>query len=181
MPDWNVVLMPPVSYGQGGANQLGGQLVHPGTYALRQSTLRAIVADLGAEVARNGFKGIFVLNGHGAPTHNIAISEACDFVSETHHVTMLHVTALLRADADSRAKGQKINAEHFPASELSSFGMDIHAGVSETSGVLATHPHLVSPDYRNLPARSGQTLEELRAHAEAPGWQGYTIASWRIT
>lgn len=87
---------------------------------------------------------------------------------------MLHVTARLRADADSRAKGQKINAEHFPATELSTFGMDIHVGVSETSGVLATHPHLVSPDYRNLPAKSGQTLEELRAHAEAPGWQGYT-------
>ena len=52
------------------------------------------MADLGGQIAQNGFKWIFVLNGHGAPTHNIAINEACDFVSETFRVTMLHVTGL---------------------------------------------------------------------------------------
>jgi hypothetical protein len=36
------------------------------------------VADVGAQIAQNGFKWIFVLNGHAAPTHNIAINEACD-------------------------------------------------------------------------------------------------------
>ena len=83
LPDWNVVMMPPVNYGQGGANLLGDMLVHPGTYGIRQSTLRSLVADLGGQIAQNGFKWIFVMNGHGAPTHNIAINEACDFVSET--------------------------------------------------------------------------------------------------
>ena len=98
LASWNIVMMPPISYGQGGANELGGRLIHPGTYAIRQSTLRSLVADLGAQVAQNGFKWIFVLNGHGTPTHNIAINESCDFVSETFRVTMLHVTGLLRAD-----------------------------------------------------------------------------------
>ena len=83
LPDWNVVMMPPINYGQGGANQLGDMLVHPGTYGIRQSTLRSLVADIGGQIAQNGFKWIFVMNGHGAPTHNIAINEACDFVSET--------------------------------------------------------------------------------------------------
>jgi creatinine amidohydrolase len=173
LPGWNVVMMPTIPYGQAGANELGGRLTHPGTYAIRQTTLRALIADLGAELAQNGFKWIFVLNGHGSPTHNIAISEACDFVSETFRVTMLHVTALLRADAAIQAANQKINAKFFSPAMLASFGMDLHAGVGETAGTLAIRPDLVDPQFRKLPARVGQSLEDVQAVASTPGWQGY--------
>ena len=60
-------MMPAINYGQGGANALGNMLVHPGTYAIRQSTLRSLVADLGGQIAQNGFKWVFVMNGHGGP------------------------------------------------------------------------------------------------------------------
>ena len=173
LPDWNIVIMPPVNYGQSGANNLGDMLVHPGTYGIRQSTLRSLVADLGGQIAQNGFKWIFVMNGHGAPTHNIAINEACDFVSETFHVTMLHLTGLFRADAAIQSSGERITATYFSAAERSSFGMDVHAGVGETSGMLARRPDLVRSNYKTLPSRAGRSLEELREIATAPGWQGY--------
>jgi creatinine amidohydrolase len=173
LPDWNVVVMPMVSYGAGGANELGGQLVHAGTYGVRQSTLRSVVADLGGQVAKNGFKWIFVLNGHGAPTHNIAINEAADFVSETFRTRMLHVTALLRADPAIQERGRTVNARFFSADQLASFGLDLHGGVSETSGMLAIRPDLVDSTYTNLPRQVGQSLEEVRAIAGAPKWQGY--------
>jgi len=173
LPQWNIVMMPPIHYGQSGANELGGRLVHPGTYAVRQSTLRALVADVGGQVAQNGFKWIFVLNGHGAPTHNIAINEACDFISERFRVTMLHVTALLRADEEIQANARKTDARFFSAAALTSFGLDLHAGVSETSGMLAIRPDLVDPQYRQLPSRVGHTLDEVRDVAATPGWQGY--------
>ena len=176
LPDWNVVIMPPVNYGQSGANQLGDMLVHPGTYGIRQSTLRSLVADLGGQIAQNGFKWIFVMNGHGAPTHNIAINEACDFVSETFRVTMLHLTGLFRADAAIQSSGERITARYFSAAERSSFGMDVHAGVDETSGMLAVRPDLVRSNYKTLPSRAGRSLEELREIATAPGWQGYLSA-----
>jgi creatinine amidohydrolase/Fe(II)-dependent formamide hydrolase-like protein len=172
-PQWNVVMMPPIHYGQSGANDLGGILVHPGTYAIRQSTLRSLVADVGGQVAQNGFKWIFVLNGHGAPTHNIAINEACDFISERYRVTMLHVTALLRADADMQTAAQKTDSRFFSDAARTSFGLDLHAGVSETSGMLAIRPDLVDPQYKKLPSRAGQTLDEVRTIAGTPGWQGY--------
>ena len=181
LPDWNVVMMPPINYGHSGANQLGDKFVHPGTYAIRQSTMRSLVADVGGQVAQNGFKWIFVLNGHGAPTHNIAINEACDFVSETFRVTMLHVTGLFRADTAIQSNGQRINAKHFSASDLSSFGMDVHAGVGETSGMLAVRPDLVRSNYKSLPSRAGRSLEELREIATAPGWQGYLSSPARAT
>ena len=173
LPDWNVVMMPAINYGHSGANHLGNMLVHPGTYAIRQSTLRSLVADVGGQVAQNGFKWIFVMNGHGAPTHNIAINEACDFVSETFRVTMLHLTGLFRADTAIQSSGARINAKYFSAAELSSFGMDVHAGVSETSGMLAIRPDLVRSNYKALPSQAGRSLEELREIATTPGWQGY--------
>jgi creatinine amidohydrolase len=181
LPDWNVVLMPPINYGQGGANELGGIPIHPGTYAIRQSTVRSIVADLGGQLAQNGFKWIFVTNGHGAPLQNIAINEACDFVSETFGVTMLHLSALFRADEAIQSKGKKIDAAHFSAAELASFGMDVHAGVGETSGMLAVRPDLVRPDYKTLPSQAGQSFEELRKIATAPGWQGYLSSPAKAT
>jgi creatinine amidohydrolase len=173
LPEWNVVMMPVMNYGQGGANQLGNISVHPGTYGIRQSTLRALVADVGGQIAQNGFKWIFVLNGHGAPTQNVALNEACDFVSETFRVTMLHLTALFRGDAAIQARGDKMNATYFRADALSSFGMDVHAGVSETSGMLAVRPDLVRPVFKSLPSRAGRSFEELRQIATTPGWQGY--------
>lgn len=181
LPDWNVVLLPAINYGQGGANLIGDKPIHPGTYAIRQSTLRSLVADLGGQIAQNGFKWIFVMNGHGAPTHNIAINEACDFVSETFGVTMLHLTGLFRADAAIQSKGERINATHFSAEELSSFGLDVHAGVGETSGMLAVRPDLVRSSYKTLPSRAGRSLEELREIATAPGWQGYLSSPAKAT
>jgi hypothetical protein len=54
-----------------------------------------------------------VLNGHGAPGHSIAINEACDFISETLRVTMLHLSGLFKADAAIQARGEKIKARYF--------------------------------------------------------------------
>ena len=173
LPRWNVVMMPPINYGHGGANLIGGHVVHPGTYGIRQATVRSLIADVGAQVALNRFKWIFVLNGHGAPPNNIAINEACDFVSESFGVTMLHVSGLFRADQKIQSQGAKMAAKYFSPIEISSFGMDVHAGVGETSAILALRPDLVHSSYKKLPALAGQTREELQTIAKTPGWQGY--------
>jgi creatinine amidohydrolase len=172
-PDWNIVLMPAINYGEGGANEIGNIQVHPGTYGIRQSTLRSIVADVGGQLAQNKFKWVFVIHGHGAPTHNIALSEACDFVSETFKVTMLNISSIAMADAKMRENSEKVAAKYFSPSERSSFGVDIHAGLSETSGILSIVPKFVNPIYRTLPSRTATNLGELRQIALTPGWQGY--------
>lgn len=181
LPDWNVVMMPPIDYGQGGANHLGNLPVHPGTYGIRQSTLRSLIADVGADVARNGFKWVFVVNGHGGPAHNIAVNDACDFVSDTFNVTMLHLSGLFRADPAIQAQGEKMRARFFSAADLKSMGMDVHAGPGETSAMLLIRPDLVSPQYKKLPSRAGATLEELRDAATRPGWQGYLSSPAKST
>ena len=174
-------MMPTVPYGHSGANQLGDLPVHPGTYALRHSTFRSLLADIGSQLAQNGFKWIFVLNGHGAPSHRIATDEACDFVSERFGVTMLDVSGLFRADPQIQTRGAQMRETFFSAAQIASFGMDVHAGVAETAGILAVRPDLVRPDYQTLPTQAGQSLEELRAIATTPGWQGYLASPAHAT
>jgi len=58
-------------------------------------------------------------------------------VSQSFGITMLHVTGLFRADEAIQTKGQAIAAKYFSPAEISSFGVDVHAGLSETSAVLA--------------------------------------------
>lgn len=173
LPDWQVVLMPTVNYGSSGANQIGNVAIHPGTYGLRQSTLRSLVADIGAQIAQNGFKWVFVLNGHGAPTHHLAVNDACDFVSDVFNATMLNVSALFTADPTIQAEGEAIAAKHFSAADVESFGRDQHAGVGETSGVLFIRPDLVDPGYRSLPSLRVGNRTEMIEIASRPEWPGY--------
>ena len=156
-------------------------LVHPGTYSIRQSTLRALVADLGEQIAQNGFKWVFVLNGHGSPTQAIAINEACDFISQIFGITMLHASGLFKGDAAIQAAGQRMHARFFSPAELASFGIDVHAGVAETSAILAVRRDLVSSNYRTLPSKAGNSQEELCQIATTPGWQGYFSAPARAS
>lgn len=173
---WTIVVMPTLEYGTSGADQLSGKPAHPGTYSLRQSTLRAVIADIGAQIAQNGFKRIYVMSGHGAPTQHAALNEACDFVSETFNVTMVNVSALFMADAGLGSKGEQIAAKHFSPADLASFGNDLHAGVAETSGMLAVRPDLVRSAYQNLPAYPTQSIAQSREIATRPGWPGYFSA-----
>jgi creatinine amidohydrolase/Fe(II)-dependent formamide hydrolase-like protein len=171
-PDRFFVRMPMEPYGYGGANEIGGQYVHPGTYAIRSTTLRSLVADVGAEIAQNGFRWILVVHGHGSPYHSVAISDACDFVSETFKVTMRNVTSTAWADPEHLAAAGRIAEKYFSKEQIAAIGMDIHAGTSETSGLLASHPHLVR-SYKKLPAQAAPDFAGLRTIARTPGWRGY--------
>jgi creatinine amidohydrolase len=181
LPQWRVVMMPPIHYGESGANEIGGDFVHPGTYGIRHTTLRSLVADVGAQLAENGFKWIFAMTGHGAPTNSIAVNEACDFVSESFGVTMLHVSGLFRADRAIQARGRQMLARHFSEAEIDAFGLDVHAGFAETSAILAIRPDLVPASYKKLPGLNGRTPEDLQTIARTPGWLGYLSSPARAT
>lgn len=181
LSDWTVVLMPTLNYGSSGANQVGNISVHPGTYGVRRSTLRSLVADIGGQVAQNRFKWIFVMNGHGAPTHHAAVNEASDFISDTFNVTMLNVSGLFSADPAIQAQGQQIAAKHFSEAERDGFGNDPHGGVSETSGILAVRPDLVRPGYRSLPSYRVENRAQMIDVASTPGWPGYFSSPARAT
>ena len=94
-------------------------------------------------------------------TSSSAINKTCDFVSETLHVTMLYLTGLFRGDTAIQPNGEQVNAKYFSAADLSSFSIDVHAGVGETSGMLALHPIWFAPTTERFSvARSGRSMVE---------------------
>jgi len=172
-PDRTIVLMPPINYSNAGANEIGDVLTHPGTYGIRQTTLRSIVADVGAQIAQNGFKWIFVIHAHGSPNHNLAINDACDFISQEFKTTMLNLDSLATEDAANSDKSRKAKERYFTAKERNSIGWDIHAGTKETSVLLTVKPELVNKIFRSLPDLRGDSEEEILKIAKSKDWPGY--------
>lgn len=171
LPSWYVVIMPTVPYGVGGANELSGDPIHPGTYALQRDTLHAVVRDLGEEIASNGFRWTFVMYTHGAPDQAKAISSACDDVSDELGVTMANLTATMWADPDRVRE-----VEALVARELSPdvhVAADFHAGAIETSMMLAAAPERVRPVYKQLAPQVAGSFSALRSLAKRPEWPGY--------
>ena len=73
-PGWAVLIFPIIPLGHGGANEIGGKHVFSGTYSVRRATLRAVFMDLASELGEQGFRGIFIMHGHGAPFHNLVLA-----------------------------------------------------------------------------------------------------------
>src|SRR4029434_5856445 len=80
-----------------------------------------------------------------------------------------------------KASREKIKINYFSIAESASFGMDVHAGVGETSGMLAVRPDLVRPIYKTLPSRAGTSIEELRRLATSADWQAYLSSPAKAT
>jgi creatinine amidohydrolase len=167
-PGWSVLIYPTIPLGHGGANGIGGRNVFPGTYTVRATTLRAVFMDLASELGEQGFRWIFYLNFHFPPNeHNLALHQACAYFNDVYGGKMVHLMGLIDfsvLDGVLTAEDQKVA------------GMDIHAGAVETGWMLAFHPELVDPGYRQAMTHCGKSWEELERMASAPDWPGYVGA-----
>ena len=172
-PGWTALILPTIPLGSGGANEIGEHYSFPGTYAVRSTTLRAVFVDLGSELGEQGFRWIFVVHLHGAPSHSRALDEAGDYFRDTYGGRMVHLFGLrpvLEAGAPS-----------LDPAEAAENGLDIHAGRMETSAILFIRPDLVAPGYRAASSIPGKNFDDLIRIAHAPGWPGYFGAPKQAT
>jgi creatinine amidohydrolase/Fe(II)-dependent formamide hydrolase-like protein len=167
-PDRTVLIFPQVPLGASGSNELGGQFVFPGTYAVRPSTLRAVFMDLASEIGEQGFRTILVVHVHGAPLHNRALDQAGDFFKEAYGGRMVHLWGLVPV-----LSGWGKALETVDEAKRKEDGVSLHAGMDETSLMLHLRPDLVDPGYKDAPVVAGHTLEESFATARRAGWPGY--------
>jgi creatinine amidohydrolase len=120
--DLPVYALPPVHYGKSNEH-----LGFPGTLSVSASTFMAVLRDLGASVARSGFRKLVLYNTHGGNTSLIDVM-ARDLRAEFNLRTFaLHGSGGISFDglsAQERAYG-------------------FHAGEVETSFLLAAVPELV--------------------------------------
>lgn len=129
-------------------------LPHAGSLFFRPSTTIAVLEDLGRSLASQGFHDVLVSNFHGSPRHFLAIEEACHRVSRARGIRMVCIFSVLlnRLTGGSAELYDVLGA--LPGVRREDLVGDIHAGVVETSQLLALHPDWVEKDYASLPQRT---------------------------
>jgi creatinine amidohydrolase len=157
-PGWTAVLAPTL--------HLGSYTFHaPGTVMGRARAVRDVVVDYGGSLARAGFRFILVANGHGGPTHLVALDDAAAIVSRRHGVTMASFTGQLMWQFLRGRYLEKVEAalgRPLTAAEREAFAEDAHGGWWETSLMLQLRPELVDGGYQALPPARYALLERLR-------------------
>ena len=143
----------------------------PGSIMFRTSTIVSVIEDLGRSLAAQGFQNVLVSNFHGSPRHFLAIETGCHRVSRATGIRMMSLFSamLSRLGVADSELGDVLG--HLPGVEKSDFDGDTHAGLVETSQLLALHPEWVEPGYEALPRRTVDLwLEEKgRQHRRTDG------------
>ena len=175
-PGWKVVVFPVIPLGSGGANEVGRKYSFPGTFAVRPTTLRAVYMDLAAELGEQGFRWVFLMSGHGAPSHSRALFDVCDFYREVYGHTMVHLCGLVPpqewVQEAFRLWGDEDRREN---------GIAAHGGMVETSMILYLRPAAVRSTYTAARSNTAPTISDAVRLAEQRDWQGYFGAPRRAT
>jgi creatinine amidohydrolase/Fe(II)-dependent formamide hydrolase-like protein len=129
-------------------------LPHPGSLFFRTSTTIAVLKDLGRSLAAQGFRDVLVSNFHGSPRHFLSIEKACADVSRERGIRMASVFSIMltRLTGGGTELYEVLGA--LPGVRREDLVGDTHAGVVETSQLLALHPEWVERDYATLPRRT---------------------------
>lgn len=131
----------------------------PGSLHFAPRTTIRVLCELGASLARQGFRDVVVSNFHGGERHVLAIEAACERVRRRHGLRMLSLFSLLRAQM-AREPGRLARAlEGAEGVAAADFAGDTHGGVLETAQLLALCGERVEPGYRALPR---QTIDAWR-------------------
>ena len=112
----------------------------PGTVAYSSHLQMELLQETTDEMARNGCKKIIIVNGHGGNENLLPFFAQTQL--EKPHDYVVYVLPVLSAPPGGPAK--------------KSSGPDMHAGESETSKMLATHPDLVHMDRANQESGADQ-------------------------
>jgi creatinine amidohydrolase/Fe(II)-dependent formamide hydrolase-like protein len=96
-PGWKVLIFPLIPLGTYPANALGQKYVFPGSYTVRPSTLRAVFMDLATDLGEQGFRWVFVVHSHLAPSNSRTLNQAGDYFHDIYGGHMVHLAALIFA------------------------------------------------------------------------------------
>jgi len=129
-------------------------LPHAGSLFFRPSTTIAVLEDLGRSLASQGFRDVLVSNFHGSPRHFLAIETACERVHRTTGLRMVSVFSVLVGRLTGGGAELYETLGSLPGIDAEQLRGDTHAGLVETSQLLALHPEWVERDYGTLPRRT---------------------------
>lgn len=167
-PGWKALIFPMIPLGVGAANEIGSKYTFDGSYTVRSATLRAVFMDLASEIGEGGFRKVFVVHFHLAPSQSRVLDQAADYFNDTYGGQMVHLVGLMPVIGSYVGAAQKASE-----AERAENGFGVHADLVETSVNLFLRRHLVAPGSVNARSITGASISELVPAAEAPDWPGY--------
>lgn len=167
-PGWTVVVFPQIPLGSDPANTIGNLAVFPGSYPVRTATVRQVFMDLGNALGAQGFRWVFLIYNHGAPTNNKALDDASDYFHDSYGGTMVNLFGLMPV---TDCCG--VEKEFLSPAALKEEGVTVHSGADETSVLYFLKPNLLASDYRQAVSWTSQSIPELVKNARTKGWPGY--------
>jgi creatinine amidohydrolase len=120
----NALIAPPVNYGI-----TSSLLPYPGSITLEKDTYKKMILEIMLELARNKFRTIIVMNGHGGQVDELKEAALETFKKTGTRVIVVHWW-ILTYEWTKEFYGQ----------------MGGHAGIDETAAVMAISPELVKPE-----------------------------------
>ncbi|MCA9514915.1 MAG: creatininase family protein [Myxococcales bacterium] len=129
-------------------------LPHAGSVAFRPATVRRVVEDVAASLARQGFRHVWLTNFHAGPRHLVAMEVAADAVSRRHGARVLSVFSLLLAHLNGGSQEIADVLGPLPGIARDDLVGDAHGGALETSLMLHLLGEHVAADYAALPPRT---------------------------
>ena len=124
-PRVNAMIAPALAYGITGSME-----AYPGAFQISEAAYRPFVKDLLAGLAKNGFRNIIVLNGHGGPQTAVLQSVAAEIATEKRVRTLVINWWSFASDVTKQVFGEDGG----------------HAGWNETAMVQAIDRTLVHPE-----------------------------------
>jgi creatinine amidohydrolase/Fe(II)-dependent formamide hydrolase-like protein len=161
-----VLMFPTIPLGAGEPEGFGGRQLMSGSYPVRPETLRAVYMDLTSALGDDGFRTIFVISFHGAPSHNAALIDSAKYFNDMYDGKMVVLSSILYNSGQERP-------ELLHEDERAEQGVNVHSGAIETSRLLFVQPGLVVDNYSDAATFSAQTTSELVTVAQKPDWPGY--------
>ncbi len=161
-----VVIFPTIPIGVGEPEEFAPRKRFPGSYAVSPSTQRAVLMDLATGLGEDGFKWVFVMAFHGPLLQSRSVEQVCEYFSDVYGGTMVNLKSAIHPSPP---------ASYHPISEEAdnANGLEMHAGLYETSQMLFLRPDLVHPDYKDLGTYPVNELDDLPRYAQGQDWPGY--------
>jgi creatinine amidohydrolase len=124
-PRVNAMIAPTLPYGITGSLE-----AYPGAFQISESAYRPFVKQVLEGLAKNGFRNIIVLNGHGGPQTAVLNSVAAEVAAERRVRTLVVNWWSFASDVTKQVFGEDGG----------------HAGLNETAFIQAIDPALVHPE-----------------------------------
>ncbi len=144
----NAIILPPIHYGW--TDSLAS---FPGTISIGFDTLKNLVADILQTVVKQGIRRVMVLSGHASSNHMAALRLACEKVAREYEDVRIMLLSDYYIAYEYRGKeiSHKKGVTKIPEN-------DSHAGVIETSRIMAIRPELVKSEVKFKKKEVGKYL-----------------------